>query len=66
MPFLFVPRACWYAMISVMNERQEDKGEIHGSNAPALFLVHPVPQLGAKDVHDPVVQHHRVLGIEIE
>src|SRR5688500_18695106 len=21
---------CWYAMISVMNERQEDKGENHG------------------------------------
>ena len=23
---------CWYAMISVMNERQEDKGENHGLN----------------------------------
>src|ERR687898_592126 len=23
---------CWYAMISVMNERQEDKGETHGLN----------------------------------
>src|SRR5215213_8944063 len=30
--FLSVPRACWYAMISVMNERQEDKGETHGLN----------------------------------
>src|ERR687890_2278560 len=31
-PFLSVPRACWYAMISVMNERQEDKGGIHSLN----------------------------------
>src|ERR671920_990077 len=32
MPFSSVRRACWYAMISVMNERQEDKGETHGLN----------------------------------
>src|SRR5215212_2268371 len=32
MPFSSVRRACWYAMISVMNERQEDTGETHGLN----------------------------------
>src|ERR687889_748052 len=37
-PFLSVPRACWYAMISVMNERQEDKGKTHGLNVLANRL----------------------------
>src|SRR5919107_1646941 len=37
-PFLSVPRACWYAMISVMNERQVDKGKTHGLNVLANRL----------------------------
>ena len=36
------------------------------AHLPALFFVHPVPQIRAEDVDDPVVQHHRVLRIEIE
>src|SRR5271166_2387308 len=32
----------------------------------ALLLGHPVPNVGTKDRNDAVVEHHRVLGVEIE
>ncbi len=36
------------------------------ANLTPLLLVHPVPDVGAEDVDDPVVEHHRVLRIEVE
>ena len=36
------------------------------TNPAALLLVHAVPQVGAEDVDDPVVEHHRVFRIEVE
>jgi len=32
----------------------------------ALLLGHPVPDIGAEDRDDPVVEHHRVFRVEIE
>ena len=32
----------------------------------AFGLGHPVPNVGAEDRDDSVVEHHRVLGVEIE